>query len=59
MIIVKYYILCVVQLLLSALLVNHLLTFITYSTLRKCIIDTILFAISFQIQREWVFKKCG
>lgn len=57
MIMVKYYILCVIQLMLSALLVNHLLTFIAYSTLRKCIIDTILFAISFQIQREWVFKK--
>lgn len=54
-IIVKYYTLCIIQLLLSALLVNHLLTFISYSTLRKCIIDTILFAISFQIQREWVF----
>lgn len=54
-IIVKYYILCSIQLLLSAFLVNHLLTFISYSTLRKCIIDTILFAISFQIQREWVF----
>ncbi len=53
----KYYILCVAQLLLSALLVNNLLTFITYSTLRKCIIDTLLFAISYQIQREWVFKK--
>lgn len=58
-IIAKYYLLCVVQLLLSALLVNHLLTFITYSTLRKCIIDTILFAVSFQIQREWVFRKSG
>lgn len=55
LIIVKYYILCIIQLLLSAFLVNHLLTFISYSTLRKCIIDTILFAISFQIQREWVF----
>ncbi|MCH5266442.1 MAG: bifunctional glycosyltransferase family 2/GtrA family protein [Lachnospiraceae bacterium] len=56
-IIVKYYTLCIIQLLLSALLVNHLLSFIAYSTIRKCIIDTILFAISFQIQREWVFKK--
>ena len=56
-IIVKYYTLCVVQLLLSAFLVNHLLGFIAYSTIRKCIIDTILFAVSFQIQREWVFKK--
>lgn len=54
---VRYYTLAIVQLLLSAVLVNHLLTFITYSTLRKCIIDTLLFAISFQIQREWVFKK--
>lgn len=55
--IVKYYSLVIVQLLLSAFLVNHLLTFITYSTLRKCIIDTLLFTISFQIQREWVFRK--
>lgn len=55
LIVVKYYILCVVQLLFSAFLVNHLLTFISYSTLRKCIIDTVLFAISFQVQREWVF----
>ena len=54
---VKYYSLVIVQLLLSAFLVNHLLTFITYSTLRKCIIDTLLFTISFQIQREWVFRK--
>ncbi len=55
--IVKYYSLVVVQLFLSAFLVNHLLTFIAYSTLRKCIIDTLLFTVSFQIQREWVFKK--
>ena len=54
---VRYYTLAIVQLLLSAVLVDHLLTFITYSTLRKCVIDTLLFAISFQIQREWVFKK--
>ena len=54
---VRYYTLAIIQLLLSAVLVDHLLTFITYSTLRKCVIDTLLFAISFQIQREWVFKK--
>ncbi|MCH5252493.1 MAG: glycosyltransferase [Lachnospiraceae bacterium] len=57
LILVKYYILCVVQLLLSAFLVNHLLSFISYSTVRKCIIDTILFAVSFQVQREWVFRR--
>lgn len=53
---VKYYILVVIQLTLSALLVNYLLTFIPYSTVRKVIIDTILFAMSFIVQREWVFK---
>lgn len=56
-IVVRYYALCIVQLLLSWILVDHLLGFITYRTIRKCFIDTLLFAISFQIQREWVFKK--
>ena len=56
-VVVKYYTLCVVQLVCSWLLVNHLFTFIAYATVRKCIIDTILFAISFIIQREWVFKS--
>ncbi len=56
LIVVKYYTLCIVQMICSWLLVNHLFTFISYATIRKCIIDTILFAISFQIQREWVFK---
>lgn len=56
-IIVRYYTLCIIQLILSWLLVDHLLGFIVYRTVRKCIIDTLLFALSFQIQREWVFKK--
>ena len=53
---VKYYILAVIQLTVSALLVNYALLFIPYSTIRKVIIDTLLFVISFVIQREWVFK---
>ena len=53
---VKYYILAVIQLTVSALLVNYALLFIPYSTIRKVIIDTLLFVISFMIQREWVFK---
>ncbi len=56
-VLVRYYFLCVIQLVLSALGVNYLLGFIPYATVRKCIIDTILFLISFQIQREWVFQK--
>lgn len=54
---VRYYILCVIQLICSWLLVNHLFTFISYATVRKCIIDTFLFAVSFLIQREWVFRS--
>jgi putative flippase GtrA len=53
---VKYYFLAVVQLTVSALLVNYALLFIPYSTVRKVIIDTMLFVLSFIIQREWVFK---
>lgn len=53
---VRYYLLAVVQLTVSALLVNYALLFIPYSTVRKVIIDTLLFALSFVIQREWVFK---
>lgn len=56
-IIIKYYTLCICQLIISTFLVDKALTFIFSSTIRKCIIDTILFTISFQIQREWVFKK--
>lgn len=53
---VKYYILAIVQLTVSALLVNYALLFIPYSTIRKIIVDTILFGLSFLIQREWVFR---
>ncbi len=55
-ILLKYYALCICQLILSSLLVDKALTFIASTTIRKCIIDTILFAVSFLIQREWVFK---
>lgn len=53
---VKYYVLAVIQLTVSALLVNYALLFIPYSTIRKVIIDTLLFVLSFIVQREWVFK---
>ncbi len=56
-ILVKYYILCICQLIVSTILVEYALTFIFSRTIRKCIIDTILFTLSFQIQREWVFAK--
>lgn len=59
--IVRYYILCVLQLCVSYGLVylitdvfalNPLLTIVA-----KIVVDTVLFLISFQIQRAWVFKE--
>nr|MBQ8252769.1 bifunctional glycosyltransferase family 2/GtrA family protein [Lachnospiraceae bacterium] len=55
---VKYYTLAVVQMSLSALGVWMLFGMLGGSeTLIKIVVDTILFLVSFQIQREWVFKK--
>lgn len=55
--IVKYYSLCVVQMILSALLVSvvwHLLG--GSETIIKICVDTVLFFVSYQVQRRWVFK---
>lgn len=58
--VVKYYILCVCQ-----MLVSYGLVYMTSSllglgdfttTVAKAVIDTILFFVSFRIQRAWVFK---
>ena len=59
--IVKYYILCVLQFAASAGLVS----FVSFlfpagslgKTLIKALIDILLFLVSYQIQREWVFRK--
>ena len=58
--IVRYYILCACQLCVSYGLV-YLVTSVlslgqVLTVVAKAIIDTILFVISFQIQRRWVFK---
>ncbi len=59
--IVRYYILCAIQLCVSyglvylitdVLSLNPILTIIA-----KIVVDTVLFLISFQIQRAWVFKE--
>lgn len=60
----KYYILAVVQLVLSATLVyivEHVLQISSplLSTVAKAIIDTILFFFSFRIQHKWVFNNKG
>lgn len=56
----RYYCLCIPQMLLSALLVSLLNKWAVGSALAatglKFLVDTVLFFISFTIQREWVFK---
>ncbi len=55
---VRYYSLAVVQMALSAVCVSGIFgAFGGNETLIKIVVDTLLFVISFQIQREWVFKK--
>lgn len=59
--VIRYYILCVIQATVSfgsVYLISKALSLTnSYVTLIKIFVDTILYFISFQIQREWVFKK--
>lgn len=59
--IIKYYVLCVCQMTISAtivfLLSNTLHASSLVSTVLKAVTDTCLFFISFRIQKNWVFKK--
>lgn len=55
---VRYGVLCVVQMLLSAFGTRYLYMLIHWGqTLLKVLVDTILFLVSFRIQRAWVFRK--
>ncbi len=58
---VRYYALAVCQMTLSWLCVTGLVTLLSAQgggkTAIKLVVDMILFLITFQIQREWVFKK--
>lgn len=55
--IIKYYILVIIQMLISAFLVSELFNLLNMnSTLLKVIVDTFIFIANFFIQREWVFK---
>ncbi len=54
---IKYYVLCAIQMLLSGIGVSYLYQLVTVNeVILKLIVDIILFLLSFQIQREWVFK---
>lgn len=57
----RYYTLCVVQLCLSYGMVYFITKILSLgpalTTLAKAVVDTVLFIISFQLQRVWVFKE--
>ena len=57
----RYYALCVVQMLASAGLVTLVKSYVPggafVSTVCKAVVDTCLFVVSYQIQKHWVFKK--
>lgn len=59
--VVRYYILCVIQMLVSYGLVyavNHLFSLGNVLTIvSKAVIDGLLFLVSFQVQRAWVFQN--
>lgn len=56
--ILKYYILCVLQLLVSWGFVLCVYNQIHWdTTIIKVLVDTVLFFVSYQIQRQWVFKE--
>lgn len=56
--IVKYYILVIVQMFVSAFAVSALYDNLGGSaTFIKLLVDTVIFIVNFYLQREWVFKK--
>ncbi len=55
---IKYYVLCVIQMACSAILVTSLYKILKIDeVIIKVIVDAFLFMISFRIQKAWVFNK--
>ena len=54
----KYYTLCIIQMLLSATLVSIIWHYTkSYETTIKIIVDSVLFLLSYFVQQRWVFKR--
>lgn len=55
--IIRYYILCLSQMLLSALLTTYVYSLIPFSkVISKMSVDVVLFFINYRIQKQWVFR---
>lgn len=56
--IIKYYLLCLIQMLISAGFVTGIYIIVPINeTIIKIVVDTILFFISYRIQKSWIFSK--
>ena len=56
--IIKYFVLVIIQMLVSAFAVSGLFKVLNIdSTVIKIIVDVIIFIVNFVVQREWIFKK--
>ena len=54
---VKYYGLCIMQMLISAFFVTKIYSFFSVAEVGiKIVVDTVLFFMSYQIQRRWIFR---
>ena len=56
--IIKYYILCIVQMFVSGFLVSRIYIFTGFSeVIIKLVVDTILFIVNYRIQRMFIFNE--
>lgn len=56
--IIKYYLLVVVQMFVSAFAVSNIFDMLGINaTFLKLMVDTVIFLVNFYIQREWIFRK--
>ena len=56
--IVKYYTLCICQMMLSGIIVQLLYSVSNlYATLIKLVVDIIIFIVNYEVQKRWVFRR--
>jgi len=56
--IVKYYVLCITQMIISGILVSGIYSIVKgYEVIIKLIVDTVLFFVNFKVQKKFIFCK--
>ena len=55
---IKYYVLCIIQMMVSGILVQNLYSKVKIgATLIKLVVDIFIFMVNFYIQKKWIFKE--